>query len=1142
MTAPRILGGQRYAWVANLASMEAAPGHSACVWELVRREGDGARYLLQIWDPRPSDKELDKIKETFLSRFLDGEPWDPSGCRFGFDETQIWFLQELPGTPLPRIASEWTGPQRKAFGKHLEKVLAQSSHPRLLCLDVIGMKPGLTLVPRVIGTPPRTLEAFTRELNALEILPATGPVSLPFEQPRELSDPPTAPIRGRGQEMTVLKSLMFGLSAPAPMERVTVIQGEEGLGQDELAAWSAASAQTEGIWVHHFETLLDEEPGAFLERLLQSLLFDAEAELYAQKPDVARTVSRRVPAFAFLTGGRTKSPGGPVATEEIKAALVAMEFAMSIHHRLIHLSALERASNETLGLVRDLVLSSKVPWLLCATRSPRLKPLLSAFRVDSQEVSIVNLDRMEDEDLHDILGDLLGPHDLPKDYQKELFRLSLGNPGLLLSFLELAQQEGNIAFHGGRWVLVPGKRRAPHTQEDLVGQILMGRLSRLGPAASALVRLLALADHPLDPHVLGAALGLGGDPLEDALVAAVNSHLVQMQDSRASIPDARLRELVLSNTPQPELKRLARALLGAMEPDGRAMLSVRLNSLANDDATALAQVMQAIESQSLPPLEAQRIVDQALQLNPTPPQQVRLWEFLADAWASSPSAPQVLESLGLAIAAMEGIPESADGAHASQLARLLRKKARQEIRLRRFVDAQTSIHQAAELLADHPLHPEQPRLRLALGRVYLLQGFHHKGLRALEEGLQLLSSSGVKGNREDQMALLLELGQALAHQSQFQRAVAMLQSAQRLLEHEQNFKGLVGVNIALGHVYQAQGQPEAAHTLFREALHTSRVQGNLEGQAKSHLALGMFRSVQQWLGPALSHLDLALERFQRLEDQVLTTHTRVWRARTLAALGDFVEAEHTLLQVLMLPQQGLTPLEQGDQAFLQAEVAAFQSSWRDASRLFQNAALLYEASGLVWRQRLSLLRHLQAEAQEALRSKNSSSLESYWTFLELLKGPVEGSGSRWLELEWHKAHALLLTTTEMNEAIATETLMTWGEVGAAARELRFPAIVLEATAQGADLLLKRGERLGARGKLQDAFQSFQELWTRVPESHETLFLGRTDIHRFRQAVESAGLRFILPERVDPLADWTASTANLPPTPPTPLSSPTRHLP
>ena len=127
-----------------------------------------------------------------------------------------------------------------------------------------------------------------------------------------------------------------------------------------------------------------------------------------------------------------------------------------------------------------------------------------------------------------------------------------------------------------------------------------------------------------------------------------------------------------------------------------------------------------------------------------------------------------------------------------------------------------------------------------------------------------------------------------------------------------------------------------------------------------------------------------------------------------------------------------------------------------------------------------------------MKSKHQDVLEPCWTLLELLKGPVEGSGSRWLELEWHKAHSLLLSNAEMNDVVATETLMAGGEVGASARELRFPAVVLEASAQGADLLLKRGEKLGARSKLQDAFQSFQELWTRVPESHETLFLGRAD--------------------------------------------------
>jgi hypothetical protein len=234
----------------------------------------------------------------------------------------------------------------------------------------------------------------------------------------------------------------------------------------------------------------------------------------------------------------------------------------------------------------------------------------------------------------------------------------------------------------------------------------------------------------------------------------------------------------------------------------------------------------------------------------------------------------------------------------------------------------------------------------------------------------------------------------------------------------------------------------------------------------------------------------------------------------------------------MASKQGVSPLEQGEQAFLQAEIAGYQSAWKDAVRLYKASAFLFDSAGLLFRQRLALLRYLQSAAQEAqeafARNGKPTDLEECWTQLESLKGLVEGSGSRWLEMEWHRAHALLLGCAEASDAVAFETLDAWGEVLAAAREMRFSAYVLEASAQGADLLVKRGERLGARSRLQDAFPGFQELWTRIPESQETAFLGRPDMHRFRSTVENCGLRFILPDRADPLADWTPTQASIPP--------------
>jgi tetratricopeptide (TPR) repeat protein len=629
---------------------------------------------------------------------------------------------------------------------------------------------------------------------------------------------------------------------------------------------------------------------------------------------------------------------------------------------------------------------------------------------------------------------------------------------------------------------------------------------------------------------LGRLIGLQGDALEDALQGALGSRLLKIQQGQARIPDPAWRDLVLAHTSPSELKRLARALVAVLQEQG-ATFSLSLRALASDDDTALATTLASLDQAPPgPPTSVARLVAQALELKPTPAEASRLYEHLADAWAfgagDQPSGPPPAQrSLEALIQAVEVLAKG-PGSEADRLveARLFRKRAQLLLRLRRPVEAQEALMAAAERLVDHPLHPEQPRLRLALGQLHLLQGHHTKGIRALEEGLQ--TQGGFKPLPQDQAALMLALGQALSGQSQFQRASSLIQSAQRIFEHGQDFRNLVPAQIALSQVRLAQGQSEACITLLREALQTARMQGDLPLQAQGHLALGIVRSLQQFLGPALSHLDRAFSRAQRMGNPAQIAFIQIWRARTYAAMGDTVAADHAQFQALAA-QHGLqAPEEIGDHLLLQGEVARFRSTWRDAARLYKAAAEHYESTGLLWRQRLAQLRCAQSVAREALQAHREAP-EQGWAILENIKGPVEGSGSRWLDLEWHRAHALLLSTVPRTEPVVQEALQAWSEVQSAARDINFPAQVLEANTEGAQLLLRQGERLGARARIQDAFPSFQQLWTRLPDTHESSFLGREDLHRFRETVEAVGLRFVLPERADPLADWTPTQMNLP---------------
>ncbi len=1127
------LGGRWYAAVQELPVPEGSQG---CVWWIVRKDGEGPRHLLQLWEPLPSPKVLDSIREDFLRRFSQGEPIDTGPCHMGFDDKLAWFLQELEGVPFLRLWSGEDPAGRESLVSTVRETMGRTQVPRLLAPEVIGVKAGRILVPRVLGTAPWGHD---------------GLVSLPDEPPGrpaperlweavpELVEAAGLPIRGRGQELTYLKSLMFGLGSPVPMERVILLQGEDGLGQGRLCDWAAAAAETEGIWVSTLELLPDEKAGAFLERLLQEAICGMEADLYAADPGIAKALSRRMATFAFLRGGRR--PGfadRKLEVEEVDAALGTLAFAHARHPRLLVIRGMERITPEILDLLRGLVGHSKIGWLLtfrgmgaCAG----LKFYLETMQNNPSTATVI-LDRLEDAVLPELLGDMLGPHALPASLVEDVCSSSLGNPGLLHSILERIHSQGGLVHAGGRWTSTLDRLPPMEPQEGQAQGILAGRIERLAEATLGAARVLALTEQPMTALLLGRILGLETDVVEEPLHALANARLALRAEGAYRIAGSQVKDMVLEKMPPEEAQRLSRAILKALEEEGRRpVLSVRLQACAQDQKTALAQVIAALDRELPGPLEAETVVAEALVLDPDPRQQARLWEFLSDAWCQGPEGERLpweaagtrspyelaWEAVDKALQAL-GNPGPGDTAE-EQAGRLHRKKAFLEIRLRRFHEAHLSIRAAAASLADHPFHVEQPRLRLALGRLHQAQGFGGKAIKALEEGLQLLTQKDGGAGHHDQVALLLELGRVQGQRAQFQHAVSTLHGAKRFLEHEGDRRRLVVVLDTLGQIHMGLGQMDAAYQYMNESLGLARSLDDEELKAGCHLAIGTLRSCQQLLGPALAHIDSALRRYQSMGDRPLASRALVWKARTLAALGDGVQAEFLLLKASEIPPEKATPMELGDMVFMGGEIACFREAWRDARRMFLEAANRYGEAGLVWRERMARLRCIQAETLEA----GARAPESAWVHLERLKGPVDGTGSRWLEMEWKHCHAMLLSRSGPDEAVVSEALLAWGEVVALARELNFPAMVLEAETRSSQLLLARGEKLGARSRVQDALPSFQELWNRLPDAFDTYFLGRPDIHGFKEAVEETGLRFILPTRADPLADWSPTQANLP---------------
>ena len=95
-------------------------------------------------------------------------------------------------------------------------------------------------------------------------------------------------------------------------------------------------------------------------------------------------------------------------------------------------------------------------------------------------------------------------------------------------------------------------------------------MHRLEDAPTAVLRLLALAERPMAFTVLGQALGIAGDPLDDALRLATNSKLALAKEGLARLSSPRVKGLVLEGLPETELRRMAKALLKALGRRGQS--------------------------------------------------------------------------------------------------------------------------------------------------------------------------------------------------------------------------------------------------------------------------------------------------------------------------------------------------------------------------------------------------------------------------------------------------------------------------------------------------------------------------------------------------------------------------------------------
>jgi DNA-binding CsgD family transcriptional regulator len=376
---------------------------------------------------------------------------------------------------------------------------------------------------------------------------------------------------------------------------VVVLVGEAGVGKTRLARETADTARSADVTVLAGRCVPGDSPVPH-RPLTEAFASHFRSPAPPGDPSLAGFgghLGKLVPQW------RGDQPGGadesPVLLGE---AVVRLAGLASDKGTLLVLEDLHWSDAETLAVVEYLADALRGESLLClctARAEGRVVESLTRLR-RHERVTVLGVDALEGYEVREVVRECLGHGQVPADVADWIERSSDGIPFLIEELLAGLVATGSLVPGDDGWTTA-GPLGA--TVPDDVGESITQRLAQLDPTARHVVRAAAMLGRRFDWDLLPGVAEVDGRAAVDALRAAVDAQLIEVDGDQFLFRHALTREAVLAELLPPERRDLASRAWPAVEranpglPGAVCELAADLAEAAGAPAEAAARLVES---------------------------------------------------------------------------------------------------------------------------------------------------------------------------------------------------------------------------------------------------------------------------------------------------------------------------------------------------------------------------------------------------------------------------------------------------------------------------------------------------------------------------------------------------------------------